>query len=66
MCNKNIIKLKSYIKLHTLIVEDFSTPISPRNRSARQKPNIEIRDFTDVMTKTDLTDTYRTFHPNTK
>ena len=60
------LKLKSYIKLHTLIVGDFNTPFSPLDRSVRQKMNREIRELTDVMTQIDLTDIYKIFHPNRK
>ena len=34
--------------------------------STRQKLNREIRELTDVMNQMDLTDIYRSFHPNTK
>ena len=36
------------------------------DRSARQKLNREIREQTDVMNQMDLTDIYKTFHPNRK
>ena len=44
----------------------FYTPLTPLDRSVRQKINKEIRELTDVMTQMDLTDIYRTFHPNIK
>ena len=61
-----LLKLKADIKPHTLIVGDFNTPFSPKDRSIRQKPNREIRELMEVMNQMDLTDIYRTFHPNRK
>ena len=63
---ETLLKLKSYIKPHTLIVGDFNTPLSPLDGSIRQKMNREIRELTDVTTQMDLTDIYRIFHPNRK
>ena len=45
---------------------DFSTPLSPLDRSVRRKINREIRELTDIRTQMDLTDPYRIFHPNRK
>ena len=59
-------KLKSYIKPYTLIMGDFNTPLSPVDRTARQKLNREIREITDVLTQMYLTGIYRVFHPNAK
>ena len=53
-----------HIKPHTLVAGDFGTPLSLMDRSTRQKLNREIRELTYVMM--DLTDIYRTFHPNKK
>ena len=63
---ETLLKLKSHIKPHTLIVGDFNTPLSPLDRSVRQKINREIRELTDVMTQMDLKDIFRIFHPNRK
>ena len=63
---ETLLKLKSYIKTHTLIVGNFNTPFSPLDRSARQKLNREIKELTDVMTQMGLTYVYITFHPDTK
>ena len=61
-----LIDFKSHIKLkpHTLIMGDFNILLSPLDKSIRQKINREIRKLTDRMTQMDLTDIYRTFHPN--
>ena len=61
-----LLELRAYIKLHTLIVGDFNTPLSPMDRSTRQKLNREMRELSDVMNQMVLTDIYRTFHPNRK
>ena len=50
----------------TLIVGDLNIHLPPMDRSLRQNLNIEIMELTNIMTKMDLTDFFRTFHPNTK
>ena len=63
---EKLLELKAVIKPHTLIVGDFNTPLSPMDRSIRQKPNREIRELLEILNQMDLTDIYRTFHPNRK
>ena len=63
---ETLLKLKEAIKLHRRIVGDFSTPLSPMDRSFRQKTNREIRELMEVMNQLYLTDIYRIFHPNRK
>ena len=56
--------VKGEINNNTIIVGDFNTPLTPMDRSTKQKINKETN-FNDTMDQLDLIDIYRTFHPKT-
>ena len=55
---------KREINSNTIIM-DFNTPFTPMDRSTKQKVNKEIQTLNDTLDQLDLTDIYRTFHPQT-
>ena len=55
--------IKGEIDSNTVIVGDFNTPLTPMDKSSKQKVNEESQVFNDTLDETDLTDIFRTFHP---
>ena len=47
-----------------IIVGDFNTPLTPMDRSSKQKINKETQVLNDTLEEMDLIDIIRTFYPN--
>ena len=47
---------------NTIIIGDFNTPVTPMDRSAKQKINKETQALSDTLDQMDLIDIYRTFY----
>ena len=56
--------IKGEIDSNTIIVGDFNTPLTPMDRSSKQKINKETQVLHDTLDEMDLIDIFRTFHPN--
>ena len=56
--------MKGEINSNKIRVGDLNTPLTPMNRSTKQKISKETQDLNDTMAP-DLIDTYRAFHPQT-
>ena len=57
--------MKREINNNTIIVGDFNIPVTPMDRSTKQKINKETQTLNDTIDQLDLIDIYRTFHPKT-
>ena len=55
--------MKEEINSNTIIVGDFNSPLTPMDRSTKQKINKETQTLNDTRDQLDLSDIYRTFHP---
>ena len=55
--------LKRDIDSHTIIVGDFTTPLSILDRLTRQKINKDIQDLSSNLEQANLIDIYKTLHP---
>ena len=60
-----LISMKGEININTIKVGYFNTPHTPMDRSTKQKIIKETQTLNDTMDQLDLTDIYRTFHPQT-
>ena len=53
------------INSNTIIVGDFNIPLTPMDRSTKQKISKETQTLNDTIDQLDLIDIYMTFHPKT-
>ena len=60
-----VTSMKGEINNNTIIVGDFNTPLTPMDRSTKQKIRKETQTLNNKMDQLDLIDIYRTFHPKT-
>ena len=57
--------MKGEIDNNTIMVEDFNSPLTPMDRSNKQKVSKETQTWNDTTDQLDLIDAYRTFHSQT-
>ena len=57
--------MKGEINSITIIVGEFNTPLTPMDRSTKQKISKETQTLNDTMENLDLIVIYRTFHHKT-
>ena len=57
--------MKGEMNSNTVIVGDFNAPLTPMDRSAKQKISKETQTLVDTMDQLDIIDIYRAFHPKT-
>ena len=57
--------MKGEINNNTIIVGDFNIPLTPMDRSTKQKVNKETQTLNNTMDHLDLIDIYRIFHSKT-
>ena len=57
-------ELKGEIDSNTIILENFNTPLTPVDRSSKQKINKETQVLSDILDEMHLIVIFRTFHSN--
>ena len=55
--------MKGEINNNRIIVGDFNTPLTPMDRSTKQKIKKKTQSLNDTIDHLDIIDIYRTFHP---
>ena len=56
--------IKGEIDSNTIIVGDFNTPLTPMDRSSKQKISTETQALNDTLDGMDLIAIFRAFHPD--
>ena len=56
--------IKGEMDSNTVIVGDFNTPLTPMDRSSKQKINKETQVLNDNLDEMELIDNFMTFHEN--
>ena len=59
---KTLTEIKGEIDSNTIITRDVNTPLTPMDRSSKQKINKKTQ--VDTLDEMDLIDIFRAFHPN--
>ena len=57
-------EIKGEIDSNTIIVGDFNIPLTPMDRSSKQKINKKTQVLNDTLDEMDLIDIFKTFHQN--
>ena len=61
---QSVTDIKGDIDSNTIIVGDFNIPLTPMDRSSKQKISKETQVLNDTLDEMGLIDIFRTFHPN--
>ena len=56
--------IRGEVDSNTIIAGDFNTPVTPMDRSSKQRINTETQTLNETLDQVDLIDIFRTFHPN--
>ena len=62
---QELMAIKVVIDSNIIIMKDFNTPLTPMDRTSRQKLNKKIQALNDSIDQIDLMDIYKTLHTKT-
>ena len=61
---QSLTDMKGEINSNTIIIGDFNIPLTPMDRSSKQKIDKEAKVLNDTLNEIYLIDIFKTFHPN--